>query len=148
MEGKEFVVVETEGKVEELEFGRRTTMGNRGMEGKKKQSRSKSAPCEFKFPGAPAWEPAGAGREAGRAPEPTGLGTGQGRAGGRGSTRADRPVCRPGPGVRPEGHPSQPAWAGSEAGPRPGTPSFLCLHPSLLVLISLTSEHFVSLEIP
>ena len=35
MEGKEWVVVQTEGKVEELEFGRRATMEERGMEGKK-----------------------------------------------------------------------------------------------------------------
>ena len=43
MEGKEFVVVETEGKVEELEFGRRVTMEERDMEGRKWENpRSKS----------------------------------------------------------------------------------------------------------
>ena len=46
MEGKEFVVVETEGKVEELEFRRRATMEERGMEGKKWDNpRSKSPMC-------------------------------------------------------------------------------------------------------
>ena len=134
--------------------------------------RAKSASREVKVPGAPAWEPAWAGREAGRAPELTGLGTGQGRAGGRGSARASRPVCRPGPGWRPGRHPREgtPAWgpavAGHEAGgvPEPTglgaglgrvrgrlTPKFAQISQSssiLLVLISLTSEHFVSLEIP
>ena len=46
MEGKEFVVVESEGKVEELEFGRRATIEKVGMEGKKWDNpRSKSALC-------------------------------------------------------------------------------------------------------
>ena len=46
MEGKEFVVVESEGKVEELEFGRRATMEREGMEGKKWENpRSKSPMC-------------------------------------------------------------------------------------------------------
>ena len=48
-----------------------------------------------------------------------------------------------------------PERAGLEAGlgrvrgwPNPGRHSFLRFHPTLLVLIFLTSEHFVSLEIP
>ena len=35
MEGKELVVVHMEGRVEELEFGKRATMEKEGMEGKK-----------------------------------------------------------------------------------------------------------------
>ena len=146
MEGKELVVVHMEGRVEELEFGKRATMEERGMEGKKWNNPRSRSTRAVKFPGAPAWEPAGAGREAGRGPEPAGLGTGQGRAGGRVRSRASRPGSRPGPGVRPGQAPSEPAWepawAGSEAGQHPGRHSFLRLHPSLLVLIFLTSDYF------
>ena len=121
MEEKEWVVVQMEEKVEELEFGKRATMEKRGMEGKKWNNPRSRTPRAVKFPGTPAWEPAGAGCEAGRAPEHAGLGTGRGRAGGRVSTRASRPGSRPGTGRRPGQHPSEPAWepawAGSEAGP-------------------------------
>ena len=65
-----------------------------------------------KFPGTPAWKPARAGREAGLAPEPAGLGAGLGRAVGRACPRANRPGSRPGPGGRPGAPSSQPAWAG------------------------------------
>ena len=50
---------------------------------KKGNSLGSNSPRALKFPGMPAWKPVRAGREAGLAPEPAGLGAGQGRAGGR-----------------------------------------------------------------